>query len=88
MRSITAQNVLIFFVVCFSTLCMPTTGFPQQLAISQTGPYFGVGIEQYGRVIPITDHEVILDRESFTIVLTFIFAVFVFVAIKGKFLRR
>jgi hypothetical protein len=47
------------------------TGFAQQLTFSQTGPYFGIGIEQYGRVIPIENHAVTLEKESFTIVLTF-----------------
>lgn len=71
MRSITTQSIIIFFVVCFSILCGTITGFAQKLSLSQTGPYFGIGIEQYGRVIPIENHAVTLDKESFTIVLTF-----------------
>lgn len=49
--------------------CFPVTA--QQSILSRTGPYFGIGIEQNGRAMPLEDHEIILQRAPFTIVLTF-----------------
>ena len=70
MRSMTIQTVVIC-IICLIACCVPFTGLAQQSPLSRTGPYFGIGIEQYGQTIPINNHMVTLEKESFTIVFTF-----------------
>lgn len=59
------------FVATLLALYVTGAAFAQQQILSQTGPYFGIGIEQNGRAVALEDHAVTLEKNSFTIVLTF-----------------
>ncbi len=61
----------VFFSIVLVALCACSPVLAQQQIVSRTGPYFGIGIEQNGRALPLEDHEVTLQRAPFTIVLTF-----------------
>ena len=63
-------------LIDFSTLLLlmfsltASPGFAQQI-LSQTGPYFSIGIEQNGHAVPIENHQVTLEKTSFLLVFTF-----------------
>ncbi len=62
-----------YIIVCIvlGVLCVSFPVAGQQQILSRTGPYFGIGIEQNGRAIPLENHEIVLQRAPFTLVLTF-----------------
>ena len=63
------KYVIVFLVLGVLCASLPVLG--QQQILSRTGPYFGVGIEQNGRAVPLENHEVVLQRAPFTLVFTF-----------------
>ena len=63
-------SICIFLCLMFS-LGMAFVAFGQTEILPDIPQYFAVGFEQSGRLIPIENHQVILQKKSFSLVLYF-----------------